>query len=143
MKFLIPILVLPAAGLLVWGLLGFALRERQRREEGDAEARHRDHAHVAARHRERAVREVHEIHEAHRDGEPHAHQEEQAPVGDAIEEDADYFAGRIVVPVPAAHSGKAVHSSTCAVALREQTKAVDGVLNSAFPVFYGRFCASG
>jgi tight adherence protein B len=31
MKFLIPILVLPAAGLLVWGLLGMVLRERPRR----------------------------------------------------------------------------------------------------------------
>ena len=43
----------------------------------------------AAHHRERAVREVDEVHQAHRHRQAEADQEQQAAVGDAVEEDAD------------------------------------------------------
>ena len=43
-------------------------------------------ADVAAHHRERAVREIDEVHEAHRHRQADADQEQQAAVGDAVEQ---------------------------------------------------------
>jgi hypothetical protein len=59
-------------------------RDRQRGQERDAEPRHRDHGHVAARHGERAMGEVHEVHEAHRHRQAEAYDEEQASVSDSV-----------------------------------------------------------
>ena len=57
--------------------------------ERHAEAAHQRDAQEAAHHRERAVREVDEVHQAHRHRQAEADQEQQAAVGDTVEEDAD------------------------------------------------------
>ena len=67
-------------------------RDRQRRKEWHAEARHRDHAQVAAQHREGAMRKVDEVHQAERDRQSYADDEQQRAIGDAVEQDANEVA---------------------------------------------------
>jgi hypothetical protein len=60
--------------------------ERQPEEKRHAQAVHQHDRDVAARHRESAVREVDEIHQAERDRQPAGEDEQQHPVGNAVEQ---------------------------------------------------------
>src|SRR5262249_54269481 len=62
--------------------------QRQRRQEADAPAIHREHDDVAADHREAAMGEVHEAHEAHRDRQADRDDEQHHAGGHSTEKDA-------------------------------------------------------
>ena len=64
-------------------------RDRQRREERPAECVHQRDGDVAAEHGEAAVRQVDEIHHPERHRQPDRHQEQQHPVGEAVEQHAE------------------------------------------------------
>ena len=60
--------------------------QRQAGQERHAGAVHQQHRDVAARHRERAVRQVDEVHQPQRHRQADGQDEQQHAVGDAVEE---------------------------------------------------------
>jgi len=72
-------------------------RERQPDVEVETPATRGSRDQVATRHREHPVREVDEAHQAHRDREADRDEEQQHPVGDAVEEDAERIHGAVVM----------------------------------------------
>ena len=64
-------------------------RQRQGGEERPAQRVDQRHGDVAAEHGEAAVRQVDEVHHPQRHRQPHRQQEQQHPVGEAVEQDAE------------------------------------------------------
>ena len=82
--------------------------EQQGRKERHAVAIDGDDRDIAARHRERAMREIDEIHQAERDGEPAGQHEQQHAVGDTVEQDRQH----VRMNVPACTVRAPRHDST-------------------------------
>ena len=66
---------------------------RQANQKGDIQPLHQQHGEVAADHGEGAMRQVDEIHQPHGHGQADGQDEQEHPVGDAVEEDGQHGEG--------------------------------------------------